>query len=281
MAAIPPTVTSAAETSGKATVKNTVLVGMGYASSSLLPFQFVPSYKGALNYNLNKDARASQFMSNVASLYVTRAPLARFSYGLKLEGSVNFKNDVAPATQTVTYRTYSRGASFGPYFRFEAARRLLFSLELTIDPIHYDQDSTDSTSDLKRSGTGKDLRVSVQNDQGARLFNLTASIHLASSGASGREYDSNEIGFSFSNLLRLSDKLEISPGLNYAQSNYSKRQLGTRRDRLLDLQAIGTYKLLPKWTILGNLDYASNASNVEETYSYNRFAMGTGLTYSF
>lgn len=281
VAAIPSTVTSAAETSGKATIKNTLLAGVGYASSSLGAFQFVPSYKGSIDYNLNKDARASQFATNVVSLYVTRSPLARLSYGMKLEGDLQFKNDVDPATKAGTYRIYSKGGSFGPYLRYEAAKRVLLSLEFTINPVKYDQDSTDPNSDQRRSGTGSALRLAIQNDQGTKYFNPTAALQLSSTGSQGREYDAGEMALAASNFMRFSEKLDVSPGLNYSRSSYSKRSSGERKDKLFNFQVVGSYKIKPKWTILGNLDYTTNSSTVEATYSYNRVSMASGITYSF
>lgn len=277
--AIPSTSTSSAEASGKSTVKSTLVAGVGYASSSLKAFQFVPSYKGSFNYNMNRMSRSAEFVNNIASLYLNVNPLSRFGFGLKLEGALTFKNDVDTSTDKATFRIYSKTAAIGPYLRFQPSRQWLTGAELSGEPRSYDQDP--DSGELRRSGLGTSLRLWAQMDRGARYLNPGASFKLISDDTNGSEYRMQGYALELSNALRFTDRFSVSAAFSHGGSFYKDRSSGARIDRALGLQGVGTFKLKPKWTLLANVELNRNSSNLVDLYEYDRTAFGGGVTYSF
>jgi tetratricopeptide (TPR) repeat protein len=275
---IPGTISNAGEMSGKSTAKETFMGAVGYATSSLGFLQFVPSVRTSLNFNLNRDSKSSEFVSTTASLYVNRGPLSRFSYGLKLEGSPVFRNDVDPATNAGTYRLFSISGSLGPYFRYQVARQWQVGVEGTLEPRRYENDAD---NDQRRSGTGGQLRAYIQNEQGSRFWNPTLFLELSDDGAEGSEYDSSGISASLSDAMHLGSRLDLTATVSLEREKYPRRTAGERRDTTSSFQANLSWRWAPKWTVLGNASFTKNASNFDSVYGYDRLELGGGVTYSF
>jgi tetratricopeptide (TPR) repeat protein len=270
----PSTVSSAAQTSGNSTLKQTLMAGVGYASSSLAMFQYVPSIRVSTNLNTSEDAATSQFVTNSASLYLTGLPLSRFSFGAKLEGVVMFRKETDPSL----YRIFSQSGSLGPFFRYQATRSYLWGLEYTLEPRSY---ADDPSGDQARSGTGDQLRTYLQNERGSRYFNPTYVFRLGSDGARGAEWASHSIGGDLSNAFHLSEKVDLNLSLSYSYQTYDARPSGKRVDKNYLGQFSASWRWRPKWTFLASATQTQNDSNVPDTYSYSRLETGLGVTYSF
>jgi hypothetical protein len=275
---IPSTTSGSAETSGKATLKQSLILGGGYVSSALGFVQFAPSLRSSVNSNFNKDSQGSQFATNTLSVYVNRGPLDRTSYGLRLEGTLTFKNDVDPETKSGTFRSYSKGGVAGAYVRHELAKKVLASFEGSIQPTTYENDPD---GDQHRGGTGYELKAGIANDRGDRWWNPSASVRYGSDGATGKEYSSTAIGGEVQNSMSLGPMTELTGVGSFSMQKYPKRPAGERKDTTLGASARLNWKWKPQWTVLGSLIYTRNGSNFDSQYSYSRMEFSGGVTYSF
>ncbi|MGK5084908.1 hypothetical protein WDW37_16595 [Bdellovibrionota bacterium FG-1] len=273
------------------TAKTNLTGGVGYMSSPLNKWQFVPSYRGALNYNLNSDAKTSEFFNNDFSLYITRNALARFSWGMKLEAVYIFQNTGDPTTR-FHFGSYSLLVPLGPYFRYELGHQFVLSIDLTVAPGSYFLD-TDSAPTLKRGGLDSNLRVSVRNERGDRYWNPTFSVLLdsnstngrsnsmTSNGVSGAEFSSTNVNFELSDVMRLMPVFTETLTMDIGFPRYADRADGPRQDRVYSFDAASAYRLTPKYTLMGDLAYVYNASNVDSLYQFTRFMISVGASYSF
>ncbi len=275
---VPSTGSSAAYTTGKASMKQTLMVGGGYASSSMRALQFVPSLKSNIGYNFNKDSQGYQFATTVASFYVTRNPVAPFSFGVKVDASIVFKNDVDADTGKGVYRPYSRSASLGPYFRYQVSRGLQLSLEMTGEPKKY---LDDPYTTQRRSGSGYAVRGYLASDSGSRFWNPTGSFRYAKDNAEGTEYLSSTVGADLMDVVHWSDKVDLTATASFYRQAFPLHSVSERRDVNLAVQLGASWKWKPRWTVLGNLGFTRNNSNFETVYSYNKAEFGGGITYSF
>ena len=277
---LPSSITTPTETSKTRSFKQTLLFGVGYTTSPLGQFQLVPSYKGSFDYLVNDKIRNSEFHNHVLSLYITRYPLARATYGIKLEGTLILKNNVITPAGMTSFKLeqYGKTASLGPYFRYEVVRKLIFNLETFFQPQSFVKDGTGT---LQRSGNDYLVRLSAQNDSGKRYFNPSLAVRYDKNDSKGNEFKSDTFGLDISNTLHFLSNLDLTVAINSARISYSKRPAGKRTDTQIAGKIMGTYKLTKKWSVLGNVDYAKNGSNFDNLYSYNRSTLIAGISYTF
>lgn len=274
-----PNSVDAADATGKATVKEVLQLGLGYMTSPLSTIQFVPNYRGSFNYNFNRDSRAGEFISNTLALYVTRKPLSPFNLGLKLEGTYTFQNDVDPTTDKGTYRPFLFALSTGPYAKWEVGRKKFIGMEVFLGPQSFEQDD-EQTATTKRSGTLVSTRAFWQNDNGDRFWNPSVSLTYTINSTDGSEFRSSGFTGGLSDLLYISDTTKLSLALTYALTSYPDRPIESRNDKTLTFQAALTKRINRRLTFLSDLSYTNNASNITDTYTYNRFAVSAGVSYS-
>ena len=275
--AYPSDVSSADLPSGKGTLKETIGAVAGYTTSALQNFQYAAKYAGSVNLNTNSLTDSSEYANNTLSLYVTRHPLDRTNYGVHLEGNLTFKKQT-DSDGSSKFHTYSKYWLLGPTLRTELNRRLFLGAELDFSPTTYDNDpSTDSS---KRSGTQKSLMVYVQQENGKKWWNPSGSLTLSDNGTQGTEFKAYGLTLGLADKVHYNEKLELSGSASYAYSRYTQRSPIQRTDKEWDFQVNSTWTLNPKWSVLGNLEYMSNSSNISSTYSFSRFAVGLGANYN-
>ncbi|MGE0615175.1 MAG: tetratricopeptide repeat protein [Bacteriovoracia bacterium] len=274
--AVPDTATGTSA-SGKSSLKQVLQAGIGYMSSPLRTFQWVPNYRLAYNFNFNSAAQTGEFLTNVASLYVTRKPLDRTNFGLKLEGNYTLQNS---GTSRFGFGGYSFSTNFGPYFKTEIKPKLVLGVQATYGTRKYFTDSASTTS-TNRTGTGLSARIYLQNDTGSRYWNPTVSLSGGNESTEGTEYASKSLGLSLSNLVPIGQLSTLSAGPSITITHYPTSQYGSRVDRNYALNVSFTHKLGAKWTLLADASYAKNDSTVASAYTYSRFVVSAGASYSF
>ena len=276
---VPSSVTDAVEASGKHSLKEILAAGVGYASSPLKTFQFVPSYRGSINKNFNGDSKSGEFAESDVSLFVTKGALEKTSYGAKVEAEVLFQNDLNPVTNSSTYRRYSQGFTFGPYLKREIKPKYVLGGELFIKPQKFYRDPT--SSDLSRTGTLTTGRIYLQNFAGRKYWNPVLALRFEHDDTNGNEYNAKSKAIQLSNALTLRNDIEMTALLDIDFVEYANRFNGERKDKIILLQVGASKRLTPKWTVLAATDYTINHSNIADTYSYNRFSFTAGASYSF
>lgn len=274
---IPTSVSSSSQTTGSSTLTEALSLGVGYLTPSLSAIQLVPSYRGGINYNTNRDTRSAEFASNTLSLYVTVNPLAATSGGLRLEGSFLFRDEVDTATDSGKFKKYSSGGVVAPFLKTELSRKVQVGGEVSLEPTKYYQDEFVAT-DSKRSGSVVSGSVFVQNEQGSRFWNPYLSFKYTQDRAEGREYKAKSWKVSVSDTFHLNSRLDLTPAVAYAKAAYAERPSGARDDSTLDLQAQGVYRWKPRLSLLASLGYTKNGSNIPATYEYNRFVVSFGAS---
>lgn len=264
---------------GKSSVKEMLQFGLGYMTSPVKTIQLVPNYRGAFNYNFNRNTRSGEYFSNFLSLYVNRKPLNPFTYGLKLEGAYTFQNSVDPETDKGTFRPYSITASIGPYFKTQLSASTQLGGEIFGGPQNYKQDSSTS-SDSRRTGFLTQGRIYVQNDSGSRIWNPTLSFAVSVNNTRGSEYRSKGWTVGLSDQLYLGSDLKLVINTSYAKADYNVRSAGPRNDKTYAVQIASSYKLSRRFTLLSDASYTTNQSNIPDTYAYNRYVFSAGLSWS-
>jgi tetratricopeptide (TPR) repeat protein len=275
-----PSAQSASGTgTGQGSVKETLQAGLGYMTSPMNTYQWVPSYRASYNYNFNRDVRNGEFLTHDVSLYVTRNPLSASHWGLKLGGNFTFQNQVSPDTDSGSLKPYSLQASVGPYIRRELARKVLLGIEVYATPgKNYLDDEVPET--YARSGFGLTSRVSLRNDTGATWWNPGVSVGYDLNGTKGEEYNSKGLIFGVTNAMNLSDATRFGFTADFSPISYSKRLGESRSDKMLALDLNVNQKLGERTSLVGDVQFINNTSNLVDIYQYKRLVVSAGLGYS-
>ncbi len=264
--------------SGKSTGKSVIQGGIGYMSSPLRTYQFVPNLRTSINYNLNKDTQAGEYLSNFFNLYVTRMPLAPLHFGIKVQGSYLLQN--SDTTKRFGLTPYSMGGGGGGFIKYELIDKLKMKVEAgyNIDKIPGDNIATDAN---KRSGSKIDTSVTFNYNQGSRFLNPALRVGYTIQTTKGTEYDSNNLSVGFIDNMNLTAKLTSMLGVDLGFINYPNRASGKRSDQSLTGRGSLTYKLTKNWNALGEFSYNKNSSNFPTQYNYKRYVFSVGINYTF
>ncbi|MEK7689583.1 MAG: hypothetical protein AAB425_01030, partial [Bdellovibrionota bacterium] len=276
---LPPTVVDPVQTSGKKSMTSTVMWGAGYMTSPMKFVQLVPSYRGMLIYNFNKDAQSANFFNNMVSLFINRKPLEPLSYGIKGEAAHTFQNDIDPDTKKGTFRPFSLVLSTGPFLKWEIIQRLYLGFEFTYLKTKNYKDAP--TGEARKSGTQYTTKMSVTWDRVSNVFNPNLAIGYDINRTLGTEGRSRGLGLDFGNMIPLSQKLRLTLGLNVDLVSYPERSPEARSDKTVAVNAAPTYRLAKNVTIMGTVRYALNRSSIAAAYNYNRVVVSMGAALSF
>ncbi len=265
---IPNSTTVTDQTTGKATGKFVVIAGGGRMSAPSARWQWIGSYRGTYNKNTNGDSASAEFLTHTLDFYITRRPMARFSYGLKLEGSYNFQNAVTPAV----LQGYSLLGEGGPYLRKTLGQVAVLTLEALFKPQLYLTASDLSTWALL-------TRASITADQGKGYANLGGNLTFEKSRTTGALYRYLGVTGSLSNALYLpwqvSGSLEASTGMKY----YAEVS-PARFDKQLVLRTGWNRPLFFTGLSVGaDLSWQWNFSNYD-AFTYNEPVASLGLSYT-
>ena len=265
--------------SGAGSIKETLQLGFGYATAPLNSVQIVPSYKGGFNYNLNSDTRSGEFMLHDLSVYMTKNPLARTSYGLKFQATHNSQAQVDYTTQKSSLQGYSLSGSVGPYFRHDLSKKLQFFGETYFQPQKYLQEST-GYQDTNRSGRQFLTHVGLKNDNGNLFWNPGATLNVDINHTEGVEFRYNGFGITLTDNIRWSELTKTLVSLDYNHLSYPSRPTTARTDNVISIDFSTTYQWKKKISLLGDVQYTHNGSNITDSYLFNRTVISLGISYS-
>ncbi|MEK6705855.1 MAG: hypothetical protein AABZ06_08700, partial [Bdellovibrionota bacterium] len=113
----------------------------------------------------------------------------------------------------------------------------------------------------------------------SRFLNPGGSISYESSRVSGSDYKYNSIGAGAYNSIKLSSKNSLTLSLDYLSSKYPSSSVG-RSDTNLIARTSFVHSFSTRWSLLTDLTYTKNNSNIPESYSYNRAQIGAGIGWS-
>ncbi len=270
---------SGSSASGKGTPKGTIQAGVGYTTSPLKKWQWVPNYRVSWNKNTNKDSRSAEYLLQTASLYVTHRPLNPFNFGFKAEATHTFQNTVDASTDSATYRPLSLNISTGPFFRKEVLPKIVWGGEVLFEPNHYYTDDQ-QPSNGRLSGTQLQVRSYLQNDRGTRYFNPTVYLSLLRNDSDGEDYRQFGATIGVLNTFYVHDKLKVQGSLDFGMSSYGERSTGGRNDRTLNFGLNATQRMNRKLSWIADFRFTMNQSNIKESYEYKRFVTMGGISYS-
>ena len=263
--------TGQAQTTNLGTPQGLLVAGFGRMSSPLDPLQWVASYRGTFNYNLNSATSTYDFLTHTVDLYLTRNPLARTQYGMKLEGNFNLQN------QAPGFTWYSVTGEVGPYIRRALGRGTLLSAELYYRPATF----PGAAGIYDQSGHSLIARTTLQIDHGDTWWNPVGTFALEKNRTDGSVYRDWAMDFLFSDVLHLGARNAVtaSAALNLYAYQESDQQ---RFDKLISLRADWIHTLEnAHWTVIGDLAYTNNFSNLADLYHYNQVAISAGVGYTF
>lgn len=273
-----PTDSATTSASGKATLKSLLSLGVGYASSPLRTFQYVPSLRFNVNKNFNTNSYSGEFADSTFSLYVTKDVLAPVSLGLKTEGTLVFQTQADATTSAKSYHLYDNTILLSPYLKWDKSKQWTFGGELGYRITNYTGEETVSAAS-KRSGDSILFKISAQNKRMSNYFNPTYVAHADLVATDGTEYDATIFGLQLVNLMKLG-KVDFTQVLSVDKTTYGSSSTD-RSDSLLTLSLLASKKIGPRWALISSADYSTNSSSDETSYSYSKYTLNVGVGYSF
>ncbi|MBI3558539.1 MAG: hypothetical protein HY074_19900, partial [Deltaproteobacteria bacterium] len=167
----PSEVDNAVAASQQKSGKSVLSVAAGYSSSPTRKIQITPAFNYSTNYNYNYLARTFNFMSFTPSLFMVYKPYARFSGGLKADGTLSMQNMLDPneSTRDLKYRPFSLTANAGPVMKYELTPRITLGGEAYWRPKRFYLDPATGTS--RRSGGGVFGKLSADLVSGYTWWN--------------------------------------------------------------------------------------------------------------
>jgi hypothetical protein len=259
---------SAGAPSNKSTPKMMFTGLAGWQSAASAPVQAVFSYRGSINRNLNSLTRNYEFFSNVPTLFINFYPLNAITGGLKAEGSYTFQNQ----QRSGVFQPFSIAGDLSLFIKsdFNAETQLTGNVAVRTAKYYLDPG-------LDSSGYGADLALRRQTSY--RFFNPGISLNYDSVPAQNAELRYRSVGAGFSNLARITGNDTLQMSLDFVTLNYADSFLG-RSDKGGALRLNFTHYLSANLSILADFSYIHNISSLPETYSYDRFTSGLGLSWN-
>lgn len=278
---ISDTVANSSGTSGSKSGKVTFIGSVGRAGSPMKPIQWLGSFRFNANKNFNSLTKTYEFASNVGTAYFTFNPLARFSYGLKLEGTYTFQNQLTDSTSnTYTYKPYFGQIDVGPFLKYISPLGVKAVLELDYKGQKYYQDPEDETSILVRSGNAKYVRLSLLSDIPKKWFNPGGYIGYEFISPKGTEYRQRVGYIGVSNSFKPSDVTTINYYFDVTLDHYYHAQ-PPRMERTFVNRVNYIRKITSAWTLLGDVSYTLNKTSQPASADYKKFVLSLGISYGF
>lgn len=268
------------DSTGKRSVKETIQFGLGLMTSPTNTFQWVPNYRLSYNYNLNRDLKTAEYLTQGISLFVTMDPLFKRSYGLKIDGTFIMKNESNGTGDSASLEKYSFTTTAGPFMKIQLQKKMILGFEAFLNQVKNFTDDTQSSDSLKRSGPGGKLRSFWQYDKGTPYLNPNVSLGLSFQNTDGTEYQSRELALGLSNTFLVIPNQKITVSLDLKQTEYPDRTPIVREDSYRSIRISTTRKIAKKLTLLGDISFTNNDSNIDSTYQYKKFQISVGASYS-
>ena len=258
------------------TLKMNLSGGGGYMSAPLKPIQLVAAYRASYNYNFNSSTKGFEYFTNNLSLFANYHALARTSAGLKLDTNFVFQNSLVDPTNTqgaYQYQKYNFTAGFGPYFRHQLTREWKLEAELGVRTQTF-------YSDPNLSGMKYNSRISFRSDQRNAYFNPGTSLVYENNRANGDDYYSSSYGLGILNTMTFPASVIFSQALDVLFTQYSKSIL-SRSDQNYSFKLGASKVLNAKVSMMADLSYTTNDSNISQSYSYHQWVTSLGMGYTF
>ncbi len=262
--------------SNPSTLKMMLSGGGGYMSAPVDPIQWVANYRAGYNYNFNSDTKSFEYFTNNASLYLNYRTLEKTSGGLKLESSFVFQNSLVDPTQlngSYQYQKYNSTVGGGPYFRHQLNREWKLEAEVGLTSQHF-------YIDPRLTGTRYHANVLVQDDRRSQYFNPGASLLFEKNDTQGSQYLYSDIGIGLMNSMKFVGSISVIAEIDWMSTHYSQA-VPIRSDQNFTFKLSGTKLLSDHYSLLCDLNYLTNSSNLASAYSYHQFTSSLGMGYSF
>jgi Tfp pilus assembly protein PilF len=266
--------------SGIATPRIQLSGALGYATSPLSSFQFVPVYHGSVNFDTNTAARPFEFATNDLALYVTHEPYARLSYGLKLEAQAVFKNNVDPVTDpSGTFDLYETFPAVGPYAKWELWPRIVLGAEAYFQFDRYYDDKYVPQNE-KRTGPEYLGRLSADYEPGLWYLHPSLVLGYDYQNTTGTDFRTSSPSVELDNELKFSRQAMLLASLAYSFWGFTDRRPDKRYDRKLEAGGTFSYRLSKRWGALADVHYIHNASTIPD-YAYDDLVALGGVDFAF
>jgi len=259
-----------------ASIKENAMASIGYMSASNATIQYIAGYRASYNYNFNPNTKTFEYFTNNATLFLTYRPLAKTSWGVKLESNFAFQNisapDSTPAAPTYIYNKYNFTAGVGPYFRYQLDRYWKAEINTSYRTQKFYLDDT-------QSGVDTSVSISAKRAAGDKYINPGVSLLVEHNGANGGDSYYNAYGLGLSNSILFPGQVTFGQNFDFLFTNYS-RTAPHRTDCNYGIRFTGTKQFSPKFSVIGDVGYTDNLSSVPDAYTYHRFATSLGVSYS-
>ena len=266
--------------SGRGSFHQILQYGLGLETSPLEEWQLIANFQGSFDYHYNRGAQQGDTLNNDLSLFVTKDPLKRLSYGAKIGVFGAFQNTLDTSSGAFRYRTYSLGGNVGPFLQYSVTDDLRAGVEVFYQPRRLFLDST-TTAAFQQTGAVYLSRIYLRKDTGTGLFNPSVYLTGRISHTRGVEFRSRGWNIDFANRFYLSDQSMLGSFLSVGSSGFTERQGRDRFDVPASLGINYLYRMTANLDLIGDLIYTYQFSNVDNPYEYNRYQLAISGNYRF
>lgn len=274
---LPDSIKGGQQATNKRTLKQIFTGGAGFMSSPARRFQVVAGYRTFFNWNFNSGAKQFDFFSHIPSVYVNYKPFNRLAPGVKIDGTYTFQN-LAGAGQALEYHPYSLTGEMGPYARYEVTPHLFGELDVFMRPKKFYSDPT--SGDDRRSGGGWYVRAQAEYASPWKLLIPTGFLSWEIDSTNGKNWSYSAFAFGASNMMRIDPKNTVVGGLDLSFPRYTQRS-AQRSDTIFTLKASWVRALTKHFSLLVDLNFTRQSSNIESLFTYSRWFGGAGINYAF
>lgn len=263
--------------SGNASVGQVLRYGLGNVFHSGED-EWIPSWRGSLNYFYDSAAHGGQFFVNDWSMTYVRASKRTFHWGARVGATHIFRNDTSQSS-TGAMKPQSLGIPIAPFFR-KSWGGFRWSSEASATPQQFYTDTlVDST--LAKTGVDWRWRNSFQWSTHSTWFNPSIDLEVGYQATAGTEYRNLNylIGMNNTVLMGKSSALVLRGSIGYQQ--YTVRPSGERYDCPITLSAQFDTALSRDLHLVSELSLIDNRSNITDIYRYVRLVAALGLDYRF
>lgn len=277
----PVSATDPLTNSSKKSAKAVLGVSASGTTSPARMLQGSASYRYFTNYNTHHLARDYNFMSHTGTLIGMVNPGGRFSAGLKSELIFTMKNNLLTedSRRELKYRPFNTNFDIGPVAKYEVTPRINVSGEVFYRPKWFYLDP--ASGDSRRTGAGIFSRLSAEFQSPFTFINPLAYASFEWDHPRGKTYRVYAWGGGVSNPVYVTDKLTVTPSLDFVISDYYAEKAQKRDDDYMAYKLAGMYMLNSNWSALADVTFMDNTSSIAASYTYSRITASLGASYAF
>ncbi len=269
---IPVGVANTQATNTSSTVKENILAGIGYMTAPANLVQIVAGYRASYNKNFNSETKRFEYFTNNASVFFNYRPLARTSFGLKVEGNFMFQNspiDPSDAASLYEFQKFNSTYGGGGFVRYQLTDYWRLDADANYREQKYYEDDD-------QSGSNTNYSLALRKMASDRYINPGFSVVYETNNANGTSVHYKAYGFGVNNVMNFPALLTVTQGIDFLSTSYD-RLSPSRDDQNLSFR-LGAMKFItPKISVNADLNYIKNTSSLPDSYSYNRFMTSVGI----